>query len=230
MKTKIMLYATLAVLALAAAAPSVSAQSGAVRARTEGGREVILYPDGTWKYASDVRPPAPAGGGISVVAPVVKADPSKTLFKTERGSFGIRYDPSKWQPARRPAGGEPGQQSFNLVRGDGYAVMITEELPIPTNTLRNIALENARAAAPDARIVFEERRTVNGREVLCMKIEGTIQQIPFIYYGYYYGGKAGTIQMLTYTGQSLFAKYEADFTEFLNGLEIYEQETPPAKP
>jgi hypothetical protein len=61
----------------------------------------------------------------------------------------------------------------------------------------------------------------NGKEILCMKIDGTIEQIPFRYYGYYYGGKQGTIQLLTYTGQGLFEKYEADFLDFLNGLEIY---------
>lgn len=57
--------------------------------------------------------------------------------------------------------------------------------------------------------------------LLCMKIEGTVKGIPFRYYGYYYGGKQGTIQILTFTGQTLFEKYEHDFTDFLNGLEIY---------
>lgn len=196
-----------------------------IRARTDAGREVILFPDGTWKYGSQIKAPPE---GISVIAPVIKPppppkpQPTRKLYKPQRGNFGVWYDESKWQLSRRPNATDPNSQMFMLRGGDGYAVVITEELGIPMTALKRIALENAKTAASDAKIVFEEQRTVNGREVLCLKLTGTIEGIPFQYYGYYYGGKAGTIQVLTFTGESIFGKYEAEFTEFLNGLEIYE--------
>ena len=185
-----------------------------MRARTESGKEVILSSDGTWKYAAVVimDPPLapPVRRGVTNI--------SKTLFKSPLGGFGIWYDQTKW--LMRP-GDDRGRTSFKLKRGDAYALLIVEEIGIPLSTLREIALENAKEAAPDSRIVFEESRTINGKEVLVMKIDGTVKEIPFRYYGYYYGSKTGTVQLLTYTAQSLFDKYEQDFIEFLNGFEIY---------
>ena len=57
-------------------------------------------------------------------------------------------------------------------------------------------------------------------ETEVLRINGTLKQIPFAYYGYYYGGKEGTIQVITYTSQNLLKKYEQVSTEFLNGLVI----------
>jgi len=41
-----------------------------------------------------------------------------------------------------------------------------------------------------------------------------------VYYGYYYGGNEGTIQVITYTGKNLFNKYQQELTNFLNGLVV----------
>lgn len=183
-----------------------------MRATTDTGKEVVLYADGTWKYATAV-PPKPAGPGLRKPASATK------LFKSDRGAFGLWYDVAKWQLNTKSD--EPGRTEFNLRRGDGYGVVIVEELEIPLPSLKKIALDNVKDSDPNAKIVFEETRVVNGKDVLCMKIEGTMEQIPFKFYGYYYSGKQGTIQLLAFTGQVLFEKYERDFLDFLNGLEIY---------
>jgi hypothetical protein len=51
-------------------------------------------------------------------------------------------------------------------------------------------------------------------------MKGTYQGIDVVYYGYYVSGKWGSLQALTFTGESLFDEYRDDFTEFLNGLVI----------
>ncbi len=183
-----------------------------VRIKTENGREIILNADGTWKYASETLPKTAKGVGFNRAAGATK------VLKSDRGAFSVWYDETKWHlDSRSP---EPGIRSFSLRRGDGYGYLIAEEIELPLLSLKKIALENAREFAPDAKIVFEETRTVNGKEVLCMKIEGTIEEVPFRYLGYYYAGKQGTVQFLTFTSQRLFEKYESDFVSFLNGLEI----------
>jgi hypothetical protein len=184
-----------------------------IKARTESGKDVILSPDGTWRYATDAPP-----SHTATAATMTRPAGSRTVYKAEHGGFSVWYDDSKW--IKSPRTDDEGRIEFRLKRGDAYAVAIVEELGIPTATLKEIALENAKGAAPDAKVVFEETRTVNGKEVACMKIEGTIKGISFRYYGYYYGGKKGSIQLLTYTGTEIFPKYEQDFLEFLNGLEI----------
>ena len=192
----------------------LSAQSyaqGPTKARTESGKEVILYPDGTWKYAPETAQPK----RDSIYTKPASARASST---PDRGDFVIWYDESKWQLEKRTS--DDGNTHLRLLRSDGYAMIISEGIPIPIASLRKIALENAKTAATDARIVSEETRMVNGKEVLAMVIDGTINQIPFRYYGYYYSGKQGTIQFITYTSQNLFDKYKKDFTDLLNGLEI----------
>jgi hypothetical protein len=207
---KIITSLSFSALLLIIATTTVLAQTP-IKARTESGKEVILLPDGTWRYEVAISEPTSSAAN--------KPAEAKTLFKPTQGGFGIWYDNSKWAMVNE-ADAE-GRVHFKLKRGDGYAFVLIEELGIPISTLREVALENAKAAAPDARIIFEENRTVNKTQVLCMKIEGTVKGIPFRYYGYYYGGKQGTIQVLTFTGQRLFEKYEQDFNDFLNGLEIY---------
>ncbi len=185
------------------------------RAQTETGREVILYPDGTWKYATE--PP----GRPSPRVPYIKPTSANKFLKTERGNFGVWYDGSKWNKVGKPD--LEGKVYFQLIGEDGYAMVISEGIEIPTPGLKEIALENAKKVAEDAKLILEEKRVVNDREILCLKINGTIKQIPFAYYGYYYGGKEGAIQVITYTSQNLFKKYEQIFTEFLNGLVFLER-------
>lgn len=97
-------------------------------------------------------------------------------------------------------------------------MLISEKIQIPIETLKGIAYENAKNAAPDIKIIKEEYRTVNSIKVLMMQMSGTIQGIKFIYFGYYYSNTNGTIQFITYTSENLFKTYFDDIELFLNGL------------
>ena len=207
MKNYYSLFVLFSLLVLSA---GVAVAQNPTKARTEAGKDVLLYPDGTWKYADDA----------SSVREPTGARPASAKLKAEtpRGDFVIWYDDTKWQLENRP--NDDDRLHFRLKHTDGYAMVLAEGLPMPLETLKMIALKNAKDAAPDAKLVSEEVRTVNGKEVVALVIEGTVSGIPFRYYGYYYSGKQGTIQFITFTGQNLFDKYKADFTNLLNGLEI----------
>ena len=100
----------------------------------------------------------------------------------------------------------------------------SERVEIPLETLRTLALANAQEAAPDARITFEGKRQVNGKELLCLQIKGTIRGVAFTYFGYYYSNNYGSVQIITYTGQNLFEEFQNDFEEFLNGFEVIDND------
>lgn len=181
-----------------------------LKARTEGGKEVLLFSDGTWKYAEEKK-----GSGT---ASNVRGKPasSQTRFKTARGSFEIWVDENKWSKTTD----EAGKMTFALKTGDAYALVVSEEIAIGVALLKEIAIGNAKKAGSDFTLLAEENRIVNGREVGSMKFNIIVQSIPFTYQGYYYGGKEGTIQVICYTAQNLFDKYERDITDFLDGLTI----------
>lgn len=204
-----MVLAVFALLLLATGA----AQQPAAHATTEDGRRVLLYPDGRWKY----EPAAPAPAVGKVYARVTAATERVDLL---RGGMTLFIDPGKW---KQTASDDPTKISFRHASGEAYGMVVAERLAIPLPRLKEIAINNAREAAPDVKVTLEERRRVNDVDVLAMQMEGTIQGIPFTYYGYYFSGPQGSVQLLTYTGSNLFAEYKAEFEDFLNGL------TPPPR-
>jgi hypothetical protein len=181
-----------------------------IRAKTEDGKEVILYPDGTWRYVK-AEAPQPLTSDINPQS-------SKKLITGKRGTYGIRIDEDKWRISDIKLN-PVAEFCFVHKAGNGYAMIIDENIQMPLETLKNVAFENAKKAAPDAQIIAEEKRIINNNEVLYMKMKGTVQSIPFTYVGYYYSGSAGTIQLITYASQDLFDTFEADFIDFLNGFE-----------
>lgn len=191
-----------------------NSQAGDIRGTTDDGRKVLLRDDGTWEYAAAAKTSRATASGTHE-----KPSEATTLFKAKGDKFLLWYDPLTWHQ-KKSADGD--KTTFVHKDGDVYAMVLAERFGMTLEALKDLAIRNAQKAATDARVTSEEYRTVNGKKVLCMKMEGTIEGIQFIYYGYYYAGKAGIIQLITYTAQNLLPEYEADMTQFLNGLVINE--------
>ena len=79
---------------------------------------------------------------------------------------------------------------------------------------------------PNSRITFEEKRTVNGRQVLATEMSITKEGARYRFFGYYHGGSSGGIAVIGYTAEALFSKNIREVTEFLNGLEMSDHELP----
>jgi hypothetical protein len=212
MKTSSQLL-TVAALALGALFVIDTPRARDVEATTADGRTVSLSDDGTWQFKESAALDAAPGAVITRPKTATKA------IKSKKGFFELWYNPKKWT-TKEGAEGTPTE--FVVIRkdGDAYAMAIVERIGVPMQQLSAIALNNARSQAPDAKIVLEEERTVNGKKVVALQIEGTIQGIAFKYYGYYWSGKSGTVQFLTYTAQNLFEDALPDFTELLSGFVI----------
>jgi hypothetical protein len=193
---------------------SVTILSAQERAVTETGEEVVLYADGTWNYLdseSEVKE-------IPVNKKAFKKSKNASfLLKSSRVNLGFWLDPKKWS-FKKAANNEDAEYELQLRDGDLYGMIITEKVEVPLEALKDIAIENGRAVAPDLKIVKEEYRTVNGTKVLLIQMNGTTQGIKFSYFGYYYSNSNGTIQFVTYTSQNLLDTYENDCEELLNGI------------
>lgn len=183
-----------------------------IRATTEDGRVVTLKKDGTWQFSKKSSSSATNTRGT-----YQKPESAIAVYKAKGGKISIWFDPSKWSQKKSDNSSKP---TFEHKDGDVNVMIIAERFSMEIDALKEMAITNAREVAPDTKVTYEEKRLVNGKNMLCMKMEGTIQTIHFIYYGYYYTGKEGTVQLLAYTSQNLFPEYESDMTEFLNGLVI----------
>jgi hypothetical protein len=190
----------------------IQAQQKAV---TATGEEVILYDDGTWKYHNEDQI---SEKEIPTNPKKFKKDNESTfLLKSSKLNIGVYLNPKIWS-FKKATDNPEAEYELQLKDSDLYGMMITEQVEIPLETLKSIALENGKAAAPDLKIVQEEYRIVNGLKVLLLQLNGTMRGIKFSYYGYYFSSTNGTVQFITYTSQKLLDSYKPESEKLLNGL------------
>lgn len=194
-------------------ASSTAAQTKAI---TDEGEEVWLNEDGTWSYVNV------QSKGYTINPDTVYAEKDKKatfLLKGKKVPYGVYIDPKKWKIEK----GESGDHEYflsNREEGSIYSSIIPERVPIPYNTLKNIAINNAKDVAPDAHIVSETVKVVNGKVLHQLIFKGTLKGIKFTYLGYYYTDDSKTIQLLTFTVDTLFEEYKEEMIKYLNGLVI----------
>lgn len=191
-----------------------------IKAVTETGDEVFLYQDGTWKYLNEASNVDESE--IKTNETVFTRDKTSTfLIKSKRTNIGVWINSKTWSFTNNSSN-EDAEIQFEKRVGDLYAMLITEKIQIPLESFKSIALENAKKAAPDIKIIKDEYRNVNGKKLLMLQMSGTVQGIKVIYYGYYYSSEQGTVQLITYTGENLFKTHLADMDLLLNGLVVLE--------
>ena len=186
------------------------------KAITETGDEVLLNEDGTWQYTQPVSIIKELET-IENPTPFTKDASSNFLLKSKVLNIGFWLNPKEWSFGK-PTDNPDAEYELTLKGGDLYGVIITEKIEIPLETLKTIALENGKVAAPDLKLVKSEYRMVNGKRVLLLQMDGTMQGIKFSYYGYYYSNKNGTVQLITFTAQNLLEEYAEVTNRLLNGM------------
>jgi len=191
--------------------------SAQISAITETGDEVLLNDDGTWSYVNKSADDAEVVEIKTNPQPFEKNESATFSLKSKKHNMGFWVDPKKWT-FEKGVSNPDAEYEFTLKGEDLYGMVISEKMEIPLTTLRELALENGKIAAPDLKIVKEEYRIVNGLNVLLLQLDGTMQGIKFSYYGYYYSNPSGTVQFITYTSQSLLDHYKKDAESLLNGL------------
>ena len=119
-------------------------------ALTDTGDEVILYSDGTWAYTNK-------GQGEKQEIPTnpqqfFKPSGSKFLLKSTKNSTACWLNTSLWT-FQKSDSNTVAEYEFELKGEDLYGMVINEGLSMPIATLAKIALDNAKEAAPNARIL-----------------------------------------------------------------------------
>ena len=185
------------------------------KAITDTGEEVILNGDGTWEYSDK----AQKATNIIETNKKIFERPrdSSFLLKSTKNNSAYWINTDKWV-FKKAKDSNQAEYGFKLKGEDLYGTAITEGIEVALESLADIALTNARTAAPDSKSVKQEFRIVNGKKVLYMTMNGTIQGMKFTYLGYYYSDASGSTQFVTYTGTKLVDKYKLEINDFLNGL------------
>jgi hypothetical protein len=188
---------------------------GQQKAVTDKGETVVLYSDGRWTYItrdSIKKEEIPVNPDR-----FVKPTNASFLLKSDRVGVGCWLDPKKWT-FLKAAEHDAAEYEINNEAKGLYGIIITENLRLSVEALANIAIDNARAVAPDVKITQKEYRNVNGLNVLMMRMTGTIQDILFSYYGYYYTDDSASVQYLVYSSEENIESNLGDIEDLLNGF------------
>lgn len=191
------------------------------KAITETGEEVILYEDGSWEYSQSSDQDEQE---IEINPGTFEKHENATfLLKSTKFNVGFWLDPKKWT-FKKAESNPSAEYELRLKGRDVYGMIIAEQIEVPLLTLKQIALDNGRAIAPDLHVVHEEYRIVNGVKVLLLHMDGTAQGMKVSYYGYYFSNANGTVQFVAFTSQNLLSTYQQDIEDLLNGfVELEEQ-------
>jgi hypothetical protein len=185
-----------------------------IKAVTENGDQVLLSPDGKWRYLDDIK----NNDSISVnPAQFVKSATANFLLKSKNNSIGFWIDPKKWDFEKSTD--KTTEYSFSLKDNSSVgAFVVVESVGMDLQSLRKIALDNIQKEATAFNVTSEEYRTVNKLKILHIEISATIQGIPLVYVCYYYTDEYSTVQFLSYVPNNLVAQYKKTAEDFLNGI------------
>jgi len=187
------------------------------KAITEDGQTVILDSDQTWRYEN-----TEANSGSNIPLNTKKFNKTAAQNFKVAGfptTLSVYINPEKWTFSKdKESSNRLSFRSKNPNNSDLYGSLIPEGIEIGINELGEIALENAKAFAPDAKIIKKEYRMVNGSKILYMEVEATAKSIKFKYVGYYGANKSGSVQLVVYSGSSVINSRMPEIEEFLNGF------------
>lgn len=155
---------------------------------------------------------------------------SATATKAIPADFGdatLWLDPAKWVEYSR----EPGVVRYNHTNKHVLGWMLADRTGgIRTSAMKDIVLRNAQRVDPNVRITLDDRRVVNGREVLYIEYLLTQNSIPIRFAGYYHGGLKTNLHVVSYCIAAEFETYQKDVDEFINGIDIREGSSPDKRP
>lgn len=182
-------------------------------------KEVILFDNGTWKFANNSDENSP-----KINNRFSRPTTSDFLVKGQKLKYGIWVNKNKWSHFKiKPEENSPAEYKFRLNGEDAYGMVIPEKIKVPLEFLVEYAVDNARKIAPDVEITAQEDRVVNGINVRFIQLEGHIEGVNFVYLSYYYSSDIGVIQFITYTAKNLWKQYQRDMENLLNGMVILPQ-------
>ena len=131
----------------------------------------------------------------------------------------MHLNPENWVYKQVEASAETQiEYEFKLVDATVYGMLITENTSGSLKDFVAAAFEQTRASMPDATVVTEELRTVNGLTVVYREIEGSINGVALRYLAYYYASSAGVAQLVVYAEAQKLAFYPVYAQNLLNGL------------
>jgi tetratricopeptide (TPR) repeat protein len=159
----------------------------------------------------------PFADAKAVSVEMLPAYTGKTQVKAPFGNFSIWIDSAKWKQTHSS---KSGQLTFSNIDGISQAVLMSEKIGAPLAALKDAVMSNFQKASPDVKVISEQHVKLNGKELLMMELDASINQMPYRSLGYFFGGKSGTVQLIVMTFKDVYNENLPQLRDFANGLQV----------
>jgi len=136
--------------------------------------------------------------------------------------YRLWYQPEQWMPVD-PSEYNPSAQvvlTFLPSQGEITALLTVVPQAVDLKSLVKVVKADALTIAQNVRLVAQEMRLVNDRYLLCVRMDGSLQDQNFTYYTYYRQAEAYTIQLTVYASRAAFLSFQSQVQALLNGLVV----------
>jgi len=199
------------ILFLAGSILNIYAQD--INATTIDGKPVILKSNGTWAYLE-----REDDSNNATIEITVKVKNATEKIEGRFGNVTVWYDPNRWTVQKLTDG--TAEYQFVALSGESYGRLISEKIQLTPDFMKKVIESNARRVSTIFDVLEEKEYIVNGTKVNYLLARVNMQGLIFIFCYYYWTGETGTIQLFSYTSESLYNQAKAEIFELMNGLEI----------
>lgn len=145
--------------------------------------------------------------------------PNQTLAYQFLGGDAVLWlDPSKWEP-----GESSGANEMQFVHKNGMAEvrLIFSREGKSEEQLAEAALASLGRVDPKVRLIYKERRLVNGVEMLHLRMETTSKPSQSIaVWGYVYGDEDRNVRLFALVSNKILDRMDSVILELLDGLDV----------
>ena len=188
-------------------APLASAQD--IRAVTEDGRRVLLGADGKWRFDAKARPGS------------ATATEGGSPYQTSVKKITLNFNTAEWMLTAKRDGEASNKRLFQHRNLPIYAMVIADELPASNESLKAAIFSNASSGGFTTTTLIDQSKQLSGHQIGEVRFAAANKSgMEFVFSSYYYADEDGNVQLMCYTAQSLFHKYQAECEKLLNGLSI----------
>lgn len=133
------------------------------------------------------------------------------------GGATMWIDPSKWTWVKSDSADAI---VFVYQTGMAQARLVANQEPASNEELLEGLLARLEKIDPEPELLFQEKRRINGVDMLCVQVKVNDGKREVVYYGVARGGESGSFELFTVTWAGLLGGYYEDLTKIIEGLEL----------
>lgn len=142
-------------------------------------------------------------------------------FQTSVKKITVNFNTNEWTLMPKREGEASNKRMFQHRSLPIYSMVIADELPASNESLKSAIFSNAASGGFTTTTLIDQSKQISGHQVGELRFAAANKSgMEFVFSSYYYADEDDNVQLMCYTAQSLFHKYQAECEKLLNGLAI----------